>query len=130
MPLVAGANFSMSAGSLNVLLGTTFDKITAGGASTFSITGGTLALALGAGFDYSSSYQILEGFASGSVNGLTITGYDTATYVAALSASGVVTVVPEPATWALASAAGLVGGASRRRRPSLVASVGRFASRP
>lgn len=129
VPLVAGANFSMSAGSLNVLLGTAFDKISAGGASTFSITGGTLALTLGAGFDYSSSYQILEGFASGSVNGLTITGYDTATYVASLSDSGFVTFVPEPSTWALAAAAGLVGGTIRRRRLSLDASVARFASR-
>jgi autotransporter-associated beta strand protein len=122
LPLFAGANFGMSAGSLNVLLDTALDKITASGSSTFSITGGTLALTLGAGFNYSSSYQILEGFSSGSVSGLTITGYDTTTYVASLSNSGVITFVPEPSTWAVAgSAAGLVSLAISRRRRGFTA---------
>lgn len=117
LTLAAGADLGMSAGSLNVLLGTAFDKITAGGDSTFSITGGTLALTLGSGFDYSASYPIFEGFASGSVSGLTITGYDTATYVASLSNSGVVTFVPEPSAWmAAVTAAGLGGLMIRRRR--------------
>jgi len=123
LPLVAGANVTMSSGAMNFLVGTTFDKITAGGASTFSLTGGTVGLALTGTFDPLATYPILQGFSAGTVSGLTFSGtfWDPAQYTPVLSTAGVLSfsAVPEPSSVAVVGL-GLAGagysGLRRRRR--------------
>jgi len=122
LPLVAGANVTMSSGGMNFLVGTTFDKIVAGGASSFSLTGGSIGLTLTGSFDPLATYPILQGFAAGSVSGLTISGtfWDPAQYTPSLSSAGVLSfsAVPEPSSLAAAGAAAIAGmfGLLRRRR--------------
>lgn len=121
LPLVAGANVTMSSGAMNFLVGTTFDKITAGGASTFALSGGTIGLTLSGTFDPLATYSILQGFAAGSVSGLTFSGtfWDQAQYTPSLSSAGVLSfsAVPEPSSLAFAGI-GLAGAGvfSLRRR--------------
>jgi autotransporter-associated beta strand protein len=105
LTLGSGANFSMTDGSVGLLLGTSFDRIMASGGGAFSITGGSLSLDVsGAGFDYNDSYAVFSGFSSGSVSGLAFFGHDNANYTPTLSDSGVLSfaLVPEPSTAALA----------------------------
>jgi autotransporter-associated beta strand protein len=122
LALGAGASFTMTSGTLNLLLGTVFDRILGSGGATFATPGGTLALDVtGTGFDYASSYQVFAGFTSGTTAGVAISGYDTAAYNASLSDSGLLSfsAVPEPASLALvglASAASAYGVLKRRRR--------------
>ena len=120
LPLVAGANVTMSSGAMNFLVGTTFDKITAGGVSTFSLTGGSLGLTLSGSFDPLASYQILQGFSSGSISGLTVTGtfWDPAQYTPTLSTGGVLSfsAVPEPSTLVVVGIAAIAAGYFRVRR--------------
>ena len=95
LTLGAGANFSMTGGSVGLLLGTAFDQVVGSGSGTFSITGGSLALNVsGAGFDYTNTYAVFSGFASGAVSGLSITGYDTTNYTASLNNGGVLSFSP------------------------------------
>jgi len=110
LTLAANQNFTMTGGTLVFNVGTasdaTYDSIVGSGTGTFTISGGTLSLTLGTGFaGYANSYNLLNGFASGSVSGLAITGYDTADYTANLSSSGVLSftavAVPEPSSVAL-----------------------------
>jgi autotransporter-associated beta strand protein len=121
LPLVAGANVTMSSGAMNFLVGTTFDKITAGGASTFSLTGGTIGLTLSGTFDPLATYSILQGFAAGSVSGLTFSGtfWDPAQYTPSLSSAGVLSfaAVPEPSSLAVVGMSVVGAGyfATRRR---------------
>ena len=113
----------MNGGTLSLTLGTSFDQITGNG--TFSFTGGTLALdTTGGGFSYASNYQILTGFASGSVAGLSFTGYDNVNYAAMLNNSGSLSfsAVPEPSTYAaILGSAVLACAAWKRRRRRTVA---------
>ena len=86
------------------------------GGGTFAVTGGTLDLGDSAAIDYAATYPLLTGFGTGTVSGLTITGYDTAGYTAALSNAGVLsfTAVPEPAALAFLGVAATT--LIRRRR--------------
>lgn len=113
-----GKNFSMDGGELQLTLGTSFDQIAGSGSSVFSITGGTLSLDItGPGFSYANTYQILNGFASGSVSNLTIIGYDSAQYLASLSNTGALSFqsVPEPSSLGLLLSAGLAVLCFRKR---------------
>jgi hypothetical protein len=95
-----GQNFTMSGGTFDLTDSSgSVGEIEGAGSGTFSITGGTLDLG-GNTWNYSNTYDILNGFASGSVSGLTITDFDTTDYNANLSSSGVLsfTAVPEPGT--------------------------------
>jgi fibronectin-binding autotransporter adhesin len=108
LALGAGASFTMTSGTLNLLLGTVFDRILGSGGATFATPGGTLALDVtGTGFDYAASYQVFAGFASGAASGVAISGYDTAAYSASLSDSGLLSfaAVPEPGSLAVVSLA-------------------------
>jgi autotransporter-associated beta strand protein len=118
--LGGGDDFSMSGGTLDVTDDSgTVGSLSAGAGGTFSITSGVLDLG-GDTWNYSDTYDILSGFGSGSVSGLTIDDYDSADYTASLSDGGVLsfTAVPEPATWAtmVSGMAGLMFYQSRRRR--------------
>jgi autotransporter-associated beta strand protein len=102
LTLVATRDFTMTGGTLELGLGTAYDQILGG--SSFNISGGTLALDVTLpGFSYSNTYNIFSGFSSGSVSGLTITGYDTVNYIATLNNSGELsfTLIPEPTGAAL-----------------------------
>lgn len=120
--LASNKNFLMDGGTwnLSILAASSFDKITGGGTGTFAISGGVLDLTgstLSAG-----SYDILSGFASGSGNFSSITGYDEGLFditFSTASGSGTlnITAVPEPHEVAMA-VCGLLGLAifSHRRR--------------
>ena len=106
--LAANQLFSTTGGTMNFTIGTSFDKIIGSGTGTFSIgSGTTLALTLGTGFSYANTYNILNGFSSGTVagTGFTITGYDTTNWVASLDNTGTLSfsasAIPEPSTYAL-----------------------------
>ena len=79
------------------------------------ISGGTLDLGGGA-INYASTYNLLSGFASGSVADLTFTNFDSFHFAPSLSNSGVLSFseVPEPAS-AIAGVAVLAGMLRRRR---------------
>jgi MYXO-CTERM domain-containing protein len=108
----------MSGGTLDLTAGTP-GAINGSGAGTFSLSGGTLDLGGSANWNYADTYDILGGFASGSVSNLSITGYDTTDYTASVSDTGVLSfaATPEPASWMLGLAAmGLVIGLRQYRR--------------
>lgn len=112
-------SFTMTGGTLEMNVGSSFDSIyTTGG--TFSISSGILSLVPGVGLDYGSHYLILSGFSSGSVSGLTINGYDNTNYIAVLGSNGELsfTAVPEAREFAMGVAALLlcVAGFRRLRR--------------
>ena len=111
----SGSNFSLTNGSVAFTLGVVYDTIS--GTGSFSLTGGVFDLQNSV-VDYTASYQILSGFASGVVGGgFGIINYDTTNYDAAVSSSGLLTftAVPEPSTYALLSLA-LSGAAFLRFR--------------
>ncbi len=122
LTLAANKNFSMSGGTWSVSIGSTssYDQVIGSGTGTFGITGGSIALS---GIsDYSVGYSLFSGFASGSVAGLTISGYDTTNWIASLGNDGLLTfaatAVPEPSTFALLGGFAALGcvGLRRRRR--------------
>ncbi len=119
--LAAGKNFSMTGGTFAVTIGSgsSFDVIAGSGA--LSITGGTIDLLNSVGLDYTQSYQIFSGFASGNISGLTIANYDTTDWIANLSDTGVLSFstvqVPEPASVVMLTAgAGLLMMRRLRKR--------------
>jgi autotransporter-associated beta strand protein len=122
--LGSGQNFSATGGSLRFDLGSgaTSDQIFGSGGGAFSVSGTSLELNLLPGFSYNSTYTLFSGFGAGSsIGGLTITGYDTANWSAALGTDGVLsftaTAIPEPATAAaLFGVLALAAGTVRRRR--------------
>jgi autotransporter-associated beta strand protein len=118
--LSSGKTFSASGGTLDIADSSgTFGSIqSAGGASTFSL-GGTLDLG-GNTWNYANTYNILTGFQSGTVSGLTIIDYDSTDYTASVSNTGILSfaAVPEPKSVLLAIVAALVFFAFQRRRRS------------
>ncbi len=120
--LAANKNFTTTGGTLNFDVGTGFDQILGSGTGTFGLTNTTLSLTLGTGFAYTSTFDLFDGFTSGSVSGLTITGYDTTNWLASLSSAGVLSftasTIPEPATGTLLVGFAFLGFATfgRRRR--------------
>ncbi|BCU77859.1 autotransporter-associated beta strand repeat-containing protein [Luteolibacter sp. LG18] len=109
--------FTMSGGTLALSFASasSYDQILGSGTGTFSLTGGNLDLTNSV-TDYTASYQVLSGFASGSSSGISIINYNTANYLANLSNSGLLTftAVPEPGTCLLGGLATLL--LLRRRR--------------
>jgi len=118
--LAANQNFTTTGGTLSFNIGTALDQIKGSGTGTFGLANSTLDLTLGTGFAYTSTYAILSGFSSGSVSGLTITGYDTTNWVANLANTGVLSfsaaAIPEPSTYAALLGAAVLGFAAIRRR--------------
>ncbi|WP_309398370.1 PEP-CTERM sorting domain-containing protein [Cerasicoccus maritimus] len=104
--VAADQNFTVTGGTMNLDVGTDLDQILGSGSGVYSIDGASIALSLGAGFDYGDTYELLSGFSSGSYSNVSITGYDTANYVATLdSSSGSLILgfdsIPEPSSIAL-----------------------------
>ncbi len=95
--LSSGTSFSQTGGTLDLSAGTP-GAIDGSGAGTFSLSSGTLDLGGNTGWNYADTYDILNGFASGSVSNLTITDYDTTDFTASVNDAGVLsfTATPEP----------------------------------
>lgn len=117
LTLAANKNLSFTGGRWNVDLANGADLIAGSGTGTFTINGLVLDLGSGA-IDYAQSYSLIGGFASGSVSNLSITGYDSANYLASLGTNGrlTFTAVPEPSAYGLLGAGALAAGAFVRRR--------------
>jgi len=116
-----GKHFTLNGGTLQLTLSSdvAYDRINGQGSGVFTINGGIIDLGNSVA-NYSVSYSVFNGFASGSINGLTFINYDPA-YIPQLSADGVLSftpaAIPEPSTYAaMAGAVGLVLAALRRRR--------------
>ena len=117
---LSGGDFSMTAGvyKLTILSAASYDQIFGDGTNDFYLDGGIVELS---GYiDYAEKYQILDGFETGSVGNVAVTGYDTANWLHHIETDGVLWFeqIPEPSAYAaffgalsLALAAGL-----RRRR--------------
>jgi hypothetical protein len=120
MTVAADQAFNVTGGTLNMDVGTSSDQILGSGSGTYSLENMTIALTTGDGFDYNSVYTLLSGFASGTYDNITITGYDTANWLAQLDASNgnlslSFVTVPEPSTYALIFG-GLLGLIALKRR--------------
>lgn len=119
LTLGSNASFTMTSGEVKLTLGSAFDQIvSAGGGATFNLSGGSLVLDVtGAGFSYSNTYAVFSGFTGTVAPSLSITGYDTANYLASIDNQGTLSFVPEPSTWALMLlGAGGLALARRRRK--------------
>jgi hypothetical protein len=118
--LATGQNFTMSGGTFDLtdVAGSVGSVASAGGGSQFSITSGVLDLG-GNTWNYTSTYDILSGFGSGSVSGLTITDYDSTDYTAHVSSAGVLSFtaasVPEPGSCAVVGLGAILLAAGSRR---------------
>lgn len=119
LALANNTNFTMSNGTWNFSVG---DQITGGGTGIFSISNGTLDLGSSVS-NYSISYSLFGGFASGTISALAITGYDNLNWTAAINNAGLLSftaAIPEPSSFAcLAGVAVLGWSATRRRRRSV-----------
>jgi autotransporter-associated beta strand protein len=123
LTLASGKNFSMSGGTLNFTLGSSYDQIVSAGSGALSFIGGTISFDVaGVGFSYASSYQIFSGFGSASFGSLTLSGFDTAAYAANISSSGALSfsaaAVPEPSTYAFIAGVFALSCAVLHRRRS------------
>ena len=122
--LAANQNFTTTGGSIKIDLDTTalLDQIIGSGTGTFSLTNTALDLNLitWSASDYNNSYTIFSGFSNGSLTNVSITGYDTANYIASLSNGGVLSfaAVPEPSMVALLGLSGVALALYRIRRRS------------
>jgi hypothetical protein len=122
LTLAANRNFDITTGTLGFNLKTTssYDQIVGSGTGTFTFSGGILDLQ-GSVPSYSATYQIFSGFASGSVNAITIDDYGSG-YAASLSDTGVLSFTaytPEPAGLVQGACFGLASlafGVARLRR--------------
>jgi fibronectin-binding autotransporter adhesin len=124
--LSLNASLSMSAGTWQIDLASGMDAIAraASGTGTFSISGGTIDLG-GGGIVYTNTYNLLSGFSSGTVSGLTIDGYDKTNWAASLGTNGTLSfqAVPEPSEYGLIGAGALAAVAFVRRRRKLAGKV-------
>lgn len=118
----AGQSFTSTGGTIKMDFNSdgAYDQIIGTGTGGFSLSNTELALNFTAAWDaadYAASYNLFQSFGSGSVSNLTITGYDTANYTAALSNTGVLSFapVPEPSATALLGVAALALLRRRRR---------------
>src|SRR5690606_32484474 len=99
-----GKHFTLNGGTLQLTLSSdvAYDRINGQGSGVFTINGGIIDLGNSVA-NYSVSYSVFNGFASGSINGLTFINYDPA-YIPQLSADGVLSftpaAIPEPSTYA------------------------------
>jgi autotransporter-associated beta strand protein len=120
--LAANKNFTTTGGTLNFDIGSSFDQILGSGTGTFSLTDTTLALT--GDVSVAGSYALFSGFASGSVDNLTITGLDPS-LTGVLGSDGILTIslssVPEPSTYAVLAGAAIFGVAASRRRRTATA---------
>ncbi len=120
--LAANQNFTTTGGAIKLDLDTAavLDQIIGSGTGTFSLTNTTLDLNLisWSSTDYGNSYTVFSGFSDGSVTNVSITGYDTANYIASLSNAGVLSfaAVPEPSMVALLGLSGVALVLYRIRR--------------
>lgn len=115
----ADADLLLSGGEykLTILGLDNYDQITGSGSgSAFTLTGTTVALQSGSSVNYTATYQIFSGFASGDSSGVSFSGFDSG-YTPQISSSGELSFVaiPEPATAVLVAFA-LVGGLFVRNR--------------
>ncbi len=117
--LAANQTFTTTGGTLNfdLVSSSSFDQIIGSGSGTFSLTGTTLALS---GLtSVAGTYQLFNGFTSGSVSSLTVTGLNPA-YSGVLDTNGILTVslsaIPEPSTLAALLGVAALGIAVLNRR--------------
>lgn len=102
--IAAGKNVSLAGGTLyeTIASASSYDTIStaAGSPGSISMNNMTMDLSSSAGIDYGATYNLFTNFASVSVSGVMVVGYDTVNYTAALSDAGALsfTVIPEPAS--------------------------------
>lgn len=119
LTLASGKSFTMTGGTLDFGLGTSFNQLISAGSGALTLNGGTLSLnTSGAGFSYSDTYQLFSGFSNTSYSALALTGYDTSLYSASISENGTLSfsAVPEPASYAAFAGAAALGMAVWQRR--------------
>lgn len=102
--LAADSDLILSGGtiSLTILGLSDFDRITGSGTGVFSLDGVIIDLQAESTVDYTSTYHLFEGFASGDVSGLNFVNFDSG-YTPTIDSGGVLsfTAVPEPGTFGL-----------------------------
>jgi hypothetical protein len=117
----AASDFTMSGGvlALTITGASTFDKIIGVSTGAASITGGTLDLSGSTGIVYANTiYRFLQSFGTTTVSGLSVTGYDTANWLASVSADGILSfsaAVPEPSAVAALAALAVLAVAFVRK---------------
>lgn len=112
--LGSNASFTATGGTLfeTIASAASYDKITtaSGSTGTASLSGVTIDLSSSTGIDYTATYALFTNFASINAADTTITGYDTANYIASLSDTGVLSfaaAIPEPASLGILTIAAL-----------------------
>lgn len=120
--MAADSDLILSGGtfSLTILGLSDFDRITGSGSGVFSLDGVDIDLQSASSVDYTSTYHLFSGFATGDVANLNFLNFDSG-YIPSIDSDGVLsfTVVPEPGTFGLLGMGLLFGTAgllARNRR--------------